>query len=382
MGAVTIVVFGVVLALFFKLASDLDVFKPVTNYNEYGNCKYLKEDIRGPEDMTQYNSTTIIIGSGNFQKVYAQGKPELEQQGIYAILNSNKKNYSVLQLEVKNFPKDVALYMHGIYVRKQQDGNYLFVINHAYHNGGERIEVFKIDEQLVLTYTHSIIMGEQYTGILNDLVVIDDNRFLITTYMPLPDPKQGRSAAGAMHILQTLFYQLTKQKTTYIMDCRFKKENTLIHPVCKQLPNTSGIMRNGITWNKRDLVWVADSVEKGFTEYQIQGDELIFKRFVPVQNGIDNIEYQEERNSLIIGLIPKLYNYFQLDFFVKTNPLDRQTNFEYWGAVGEYDLSKDQLHILTQNRYLLKGLAGGLVSGNNLFLGSWCDVSVMVCQKI
>ncbi|CAD8184340.1 unnamed protein product [Paramecium pentaurelia] len=373
---------GVIFAIFFKIATDLDFFKPVGSYNEYGNCKYLKEDIRGPEDMTQFNSTTIIIGSGNFQKVYARGKPELEQQGIYAIINSNKKHYSVIKLQLKNFPKDVALYIHGIYLRKQKDGNYLFVINHAYHNGGERIEVFKIDEQLELTYVHSIIMDEQYTGILNDLIVIEDNRFLITTYMPLPDPKQGRHTADAMHILKTLFYQLTKQKTTYILDCRFTKGNTLIQPICKQIPNTSGIMRNGLTWNKKDLVWVADSVEKGFTEYQMKGDELIFKRFVPVQNGVDNIEYQEESNSLVIGLIPKLYNYFQLDHFVKNNDLDRQTNFEYWGAIGVYDLNKDQLRIISQNRYLSKGLAGGLVSGDNLFLGSWCDVSVMVCQKI
>lgn len=43
---------GVIFAIFFKLATDLDVFKPVTSFNEYGNCKYLKEDIRGPEDMT------------------------------------------------------------------------------------------------------------------------------------------------------------------------------------------------------------------------------------------------------------------------------------------------------------------------------------------
>ena len=50
-------------------------------------------------------------------------------------------------------------------------------------------------------------------------------------------------------------------------------------------------MRNGLTWNKKDLVWVADSVEKGFTEYQIKGDQLVFKRFVPVYNGMDNIEY-------------------------------------------------------------------------------------------
>lgn len=49
-------------------------------------------------------------------------------------------------------------------------------------------------------------MNEKYTGILNDLIVIEDNRFLVTTYMPLPDPKYGRHTATAMHILKTLFY--------------------------------------------------------------------------------------------------------------------------------------------------------------------------------
>ena len=32
-------------------------------------------------------------------------------------------------------------------------------------------------------------MDEKYNGILNDLIVVEDNRFLITKYLPYPDPK-------------------------------------------------------------------------------------------------------------------------------------------------------------------------------------------------
>lgn len=50
-------------------------------------------------------------------------------------------------------------------------------------------------------------------------------------------------------------------------------------------------MLNGITWNKKDTVWVADSIQKGFSEYKINNSSLVFARFVDTQSGLDNIEY-------------------------------------------------------------------------------------------
>lgn len=70
---------GVILALVFKLLNDFDVFKVVPTVNQYADCKYLKADINGPEDLAYFNKTTIIVGSGNFRKVFALGTPELDQ---------------------------------------------------------------------------------------------------------------------------------------------------------------------------------------------------------------------------------------------------------------------------------------------------------------
>lgn len=74
----SLIYIGVILAIFYKIAQDFDVFKDVSPINKYGDCKYFKEDIQGPEDMAYYNKTTIIVGSGNLRKVFALGKPELE----------------------------------------------------------------------------------------------------------------------------------------------------------------------------------------------------------------------------------------------------------------------------------------------------------------
>jgi len=51
------------------------------------------------------------------------------------------------------------------------------------------------------------------------------------------------------------------------------------------------------------------------------------------------VEYDKVTDSLIIGLIPKLYNFFTLSSYLeKNNTLGRQTEFDYLSAIGKYDL--------------------------------------------
>lgn len=53
-------------------------------------------------------------------------------------------------------------------------------------------------------------MNDKYRGGLNDLIVIEDNRFLVTKYKPYADPKEGRSKAQLIDILSTFFVWVTK----------------------------------------------------------------------------------------------------------------------------------------------------------------------------
>ncbi|CAK69387.1 unnamed protein product (macronuclear) [Paramecium tetraurelia] len=373
-------IIGATLAFLIKVVIGFfDFFKSVPIINTYSNCEYLDTDIVGPEDMQKYNKTTIIVGSGDFHKLWSHGKPILEQLGLYAIVNTQDEKPKVVKLGIQNFPNDISLYVHGLYIRKQEDGEYIYALNHAYQNGGERIEVFKIkDEHLNLEYQHSIIMDENYNGVLNDLIVIEDNRFLITKYLPYADPKEGRSEMAPSHFIKTLFIWISQQRTSFIIDCKFQKDSTIIKPQCIELldPSLTGVVLNGITWNQKNLVWAADSIARQLNEYELTSQGLIFKRYIDVQNSIDNLEYDSERNSLILGLIPKMNG-----FLKGLTRLDRQSKYDYYGTVGEYDLSQNKLTYLAQSTELSKGLSGALISGNNLFVGSWCDFTVVICKK-
>lgn len=56
---------------------------------------------------------------------------------------------------------------------------------------------------------------------------------------------------------------MTSQKKSYVIDCKIEKYNT----DCKELLTVNGIMLNGITWNQKDIIWIADTYAKGIHEY-------------------------------------------------------------------------------------------------------------------
>ncbi|CAM9109868.1 unnamed protein product, partial [Hapterophycus canaliculatus] len=45
-------------------------------------------------------------------------------------------------LEIEGFPEGTAFHPHGMHYRPETGE--LFVVNHAYSQGGERIDVFKV----------------------------------------------------------------------------------------------------------------------------------------------------------------------------------------------------------------------------------------------
>jgi hypothetical protein len=44
-------------------------------------------------------------------------------------------------------------------------------------------------------------MDDKYRGILNDLIVIENDRFLITKELPYPDPIEGRQHVPAIELI-------------------------------------------------------------------------------------------------------------------------------------------------------------------------------------
>ena len=92
-------------------------------------------------------------------------------------------------------------------------------------------------------------MDDKYRGILNDLIVIEDDRFLITKEMPYADPIEGRQHVSAIELFKTLFFWITSQKKSYVLDCKIDRDTRTQYSECKELLNVDGIMLNGITWD-------------------------------------------------------------------------------------------------------------------------------------
>ena len=53
-------------------------------------------------------------------------------------------------------------------------------------SGGERVETFKVkkdsNNKITIEYLHATIMDPKFNGITNDLVFLNQNRFIITEW--------------------------------------------------------------------------------------------------------------------------------------------------------------------------------------------------------
>ena len=119
----------------------LEFFKKLENFNNK-NCKVVRGG-EGLEDFAQYDERHLIGISNDNLKLW-----ELEQFGITKTENGKIFVFDILTEtlkfhSIKGFPEEIAFHPHGIFLYKQ---TFLYVINHAYKNGGERIEVIKIQK--------------------------------------------------------------------------------------------------------------------------------------------------------------------------------------------------------------------------------------------
>ncbi len=77
----------IILSILMHMLNRFGIFKnQIIINNKYHECQYVDKYIPGPEDITSYNSTTLIFGSAELLKIFEIGDPILADKGnIYAI---------------------------------------------------------------------------------------------------------------------------------------------------------------------------------------------------------------------------------------------------------------------------------------------------------
>ena len=135
-----------------------------------------KFPLRGPEDITPVGPSTALISSDDRQNwlIHENIEQKDVEQGKIALLKGMDKVVSedTDVGDLKNllidsgFPSDkVDFHPHGMALTPDwvsKDNKQLFVINHAWNKGGERIEVFNVERDSngdVVSLKHQYAMG-------------------------------------------------------------------------------------------------------------------------------------------------------------------------------------------------------------------------------
>ena len=97
---------------------------------------------------------------------------QLEQGGLF-LLDLKEKKFK--NLELKNFPKNLNFFPHGMELYKNK---YIYVINHSLNSiDGERFEIFEIikekNDVKYLNYIRSIKLPEEFHTATNGLAVAE-----------------------------------------------------------------------------------------------------------------------------------------------------------------------------------------------------------------
>lgn len=169
----------------FYLKTNYDILKQVDKQIENINddiCRRIPLKTNGPEDIQRIDDDYLLTVTGNTIEIWNHyGKDQKDvASGEFILIPSNGIGDLVF-LDILNFPKEYKIHAHGIYAK----GYIVYVINHAYKYGGERIDVFEISpKNKTATYLKTFQIPKDLFGITNDLVVLDDEdeSFFITQW--------------------------------------------------------------------------------------------------------------------------------------------------------------------------------------------------------
>ena len=359
----------------YRILNILEINKIVENLHD-SSCEIIG-DIPGPEDFHIFNEKYLITISDEKLKLFelkGYNVDNLPEGGINLVDIESKR---IIKLEIKDFPKNISFHPHGIYIYNDE----LYIINHAYSRGGERVEVFKledIEDNLLVKYSRSLVFPKQYSGFFNDLVVFKQDEFLITNWIPFADPPEGKDHSLFTSLKKMAIYILGI-KYTYLYYCNGVNENN--EPKCRIVENSNSVMNNGITYDNKNTIYVVDTILKELKVFKFDKtvDNLKLVETISIDYAIDNVYFDVKKNKIYLGVIGKIIDNLSSILSVKKNIENLKTSTFQTGG-GTYDVKSRRFELnFMQNKY--RGIASFIEFKNKYIAGSWYDKGVLICDK-
>ncbi|CAG9322533.1 unnamed protein product [Blepharisma stoltei] len=348
--------------IIYVICNMMDLFI-LPSYQNYEECEVIQTN-GSLEDITFYGN--IAIGGEDdrvplFTESFAASKRK--EGRLLAIDIGSKSTY---EIPIHNFPKEIGFHPHGLFLFKNET---LYILNHAFNRGGERVEVIKLQEnegKIEATYLRSIVFDDEFIAQFNDLAVIDEDEFYITQSIPYNESPEGLDLSGWHQAKMFLTMQFTKSCNLYY--CK----NVNGKADCKSQDKSN--LYNGINILGSTL-YVTESVLKQIITYNITEDRSL--KFIESFNVLfhpDNIEVSDEPNILYVAGFSKISELADFMEKLKTVKYPELSS-------GVYKLNHTIGDVSKKNMIMQKKMPISVAAAkNNTFIiGSFTHDMVMIC---
>jgi hypothetical protein len=273
------------LAFIVKLFFALDVYRGMEfKSDDDARCSRLPTQGE-PKDMVVYGEFILSAIDSRKQLFFEPNGVTTAPQGeIVSIDIIFRKSTPV---EIRYFPQDIGFHPHGMYVKD----SYLYVVNHAFSKGGERLEKFYINTRWGISLDHvaSIQLPSELAGTISDILVIDDHKFIATQWVA-----SGTSFPLSEYV--NSYYRMYKfffGSYAAMLECNVNNNKAM----CKELDY--GQMLNGIV-KVGDKIFVADTLAKQLLVYNT-GFNLFTKQVHSLSFHPDHLTYSEADSAVYIA---------------------------------------------------------------------------------
>lgn len=356
----------------YNFFDTLETFKKIPpSYINDSSCEVINGPI-GIEDFVVYSNEILIGGSNDNAKLFQLSMYNATEDGTLIVFNMTDK--SLKSVSIEGLPKEIAFHPHGAYLYKKE---LLYIINHAFDKGGERIEVIKINNnhnKISFTYMKSFLLPYSFKGTLNDLAVISENEFYFTTsYYGGFDTKKNQ--IGFMNTVTTMLSLFFKIRFTYV----YHFNQSLI----TKISNAKGLLLNGITFNeKSNLLYITDTLSRTVLVYQINSSEhksLVLIKTIYIKYASDNINYDPITDKLYVAIMGRVKDFLELSEIIKKTK-KMQINEMYGGIVTiDAKTYEHSLTLMSKNKFLSIS-SGYLFNQTTAIVSSCLDKGVMLCK--
>ena len=246
------------------------------------------------EDFVKIDDNTIIASGANFKDLYFDFSIynpgyQLEQGGLF-LLDLKEKKFK--NLELKNFPKNLNFFPHGMELYKDK---YIYLINHGLNSiDGERFEIFEIikekNDVKYLNYIRSIKLPEEFHTATNGLAVAEEDDIFFTKFFPVHPPAIDK----ANFFNKIYFYSSTI--ANFIFNLKLSYLYHYKNGIITKVKDSQSTFNNGVAYDQFNrFIFLVQTIDNNIRVFKYEENGNIkFIRDIYLGYKIDNVIFDEK----------------------------------------------------------------------------------------